>query len=1048
MARLVQILILLLSLVTAVAYAANVRTAGPFSGSLRGGTVTLLDDGRIVVLSGDTVSIWDPHERQWLLPQLQRQPRRYLHTATLVGNDRIVFAGGIDASDSHYGQQTALSSVTFWHGKQNVWESGPSLLGPRFAHAAVALANGDVLVIGGAPTADRDEPFGPFLATVERLDDKTTAQRAPMQFARVRHTATVLPDGHVMVIGGLGDDRKALASVEIYDPNTNTWQPAPPLATARQGHTATLLPDGRVFVAGGADSDGKPVARAEVWSKELGVWHDAGELLAPRSRHAATLLKDGNVLLSGGVSHGISPARTLERWNSVTNEWTVAGEMSLEMRDHHAAVQPDGSVLLFGGDSYEQGGSVVLVWLPGEEENQHIDNVSGASLTELRDGRVLLAGGSRRQSSSVAVSIYDPKTDRWVAASPMHFARFGHRAVRFPDGRVLVAGGGERGEGGVPGEIWDPETGRWTVTEDVSAIAGAPRTELERHTEPQRDQLKAISPDTRWSSLVGLVTTMDGQTYAFRNADLPGRTFSRLGVVRLNTRAQRWEPNTEEYVERESPAMLALSDTEIMVAGGASAVVQILNTATNKWRYTGWLPAPVRAPSILSLQDGNVMLAGRVMDTETTVVCALWNPDTNTWAECGRFTDDAGAERRAPVLRNLGSGQTLLVYGNEHALVRGQDGTWVATKLDFPKDNGVPYLKDEGVSFTSNLGSVWNPLEKAWVDATDVFFIHRRGMQALRTPDRRWIFASRDDLLQWQPQDRVLSQPRLIGATERHLSSVALVDNDCAVLWNNSRELFTGIGLGAYMPAMYAYNFATHAWSSRVDAPAAPLNASALVTRDHKVVIAGIGRDAVAGGAAWGQFRVSCDKALAFVSLAPNPPRALYLPVRPPRPPKDEPAKAVVNPPPPPDLTYMETWKVNVLSIADSVRRHIRSAVFFGGLVFILLMRLATRFGVYVVNDDGSVPGRIIDLAMLGVAACVLLGALGAPWAVPRAIALMAAASVIVFAAQRLWTNIESVRGKVLYGVPLGASVVVAALAIGGITIGYLSSVIDSLRDY
>src|ERR1043166_8693303 len=122
MARLVQFLIFLLSLVTAVTYAANVRTAGPFSGSLRGGTVTLLDDGRIVVLSGDTLSIWDPHERQWLLPQLQRQPRRYLHTATLVGNDRIVFSGGIDASDSHYGQQTALSSVTFWHGKQNSWE--------------------------------------------------------------------------------------------------------------------------------------------------------------------------------------------------------------------------------------------------------------------------------------------------------------------------------------------------------------------------------------------------------------------------------------------------------------------------------------------------------------------------------------------------------------------------------------------------------------------------------------------------------------------------------------------------------------------------------------------------------------------------------------------------------------------------------------------------------------------------------------------------------------------------------------------------------------
>src|SRR2546430_17475893 len=103
MARLVQSLILLfLSLVAAGTYAANVRTAGPFSGSLHGGTVTLLDDGRIVALGGDTVSVWDPQERQWLFPQMQTQPRRYLHTATLVGNDRIVFAGGLDSSGDRH----------------------------------------------------------------------------------------------------------------------------------------------------------------------------------------------------------------------------------------------------------------------------------------------------------------------------------------------------------------------------------------------------------------------------------------------------------------------------------------------------------------------------------------------------------------------------------------------------------------------------------------------------------------------------------------------------------------------------------------------------------------------------------------------------------------------------------------------------------------------------------------------------------------------------------------------------------------------------------
>jgi hypothetical protein len=123
-----------------------------------------------------------------------------------------------------------------------------------------------------------------------------------------------------------------------------------------------------------------------------------------------------------------------------------------------------------------------------------------------------------------------------------------------------------------------------------------------------------------------------------------------------------------------------------------------------------------------------VLIAGRSMEKEATVVCALWNPETSIWSECGRFTSDAQGERRAPVLRDLGTGQTLLVYGNEQALVRGTDGTWVATKLDFPKSDSMPYPRDDGTAFTSDLGAVWNPLEQRWMDATDVLFVHRHGM--------------------------------------------------------------------------------------------------------------------------------------------------------------------------------------------------------------------------------------------------------------------------------------------------------------------------------
>ena len=87
-----------------------------------------------------------------------------------------------------------------------------------------------------------------------------------MDHARQSHTATVLPDGRVLVVGG-GADGGPLDSAEMRDPVSGTFSPTAPLAAARAWHTATLLPDGRVLVVGGGDvdSDVGALASAELW---------------------------------------------------------------------------------------------------------------------------------------------------------------------------------------------------------------------------------------------------------------------------------------------------------------------------------------------------------------------------------------------------------------------------------------------------------------------------------------------------------------------------------------------------------------------------------------------------------------------------------------------------------------------------------------------------------------------------------------------------------------------------------------------------------------
>src|SRR5690242_16908223 len=118
--------------------------------------------------------------------------------------------------------------------------------------------------------------------------------------ARAHHTATLLPSGKVLVVGGEDANGALLSSVEIYDPKTNNWSPAAPLANAREHHTATLLPSGEVLVVGGLGGNGSALASAELFNPAINGWTQVGALSNGRSYHTATELPSGKVLVVGG----------------------------------------------------------------------------------------------------------------------------------------------------------------------------------------------------------------------------------------------------------------------------------------------------------------------------------------------------------------------------------------------------------------------------------------------------------------------------------------------------------------------------------------------------------------------------------------------------------------------------------------------------------------------------------------------------------------------------------------------------------------------------
>ena len=106
-----------------------------------------------------------------------------------------------------------------------------------------------------------------------------------MNIARIYHSATLLPNGKVLVVGGTYGAGLA-AAAELYDPVSNTWSSAGSLATARFHHTATVLANGKVLITAGAQ--GTPtLASAELYDPLNNTWTSTGNLTTARAGHSA-----------------------------------------------------------------------------------------------------------------------------------------------------------------------------------------------------------------------------------------------------------------------------------------------------------------------------------------------------------------------------------------------------------------------------------------------------------------------------------------------------------------------------------------------------------------------------------------------------------------------------------------------------------------------------------------------------------------------------------------------------------------------------------------
>lgn len=292
-------------------------------------------------------------------------------------------------------------------------------------------------------------PFSP----IHQAKGDSFVSVSRMNRARNFHTATLLPNGKVLVAGGFPTG----TSAELYDPETDTWTVTGSLREARTFHTATLLPNGKVLVAGGGQSGGggERSRSTELYDPATGKWTLAGPMKHARSWPAVTLLPNGNVLVVGGTGDedwGSSELYDPDAGIWKTGIWSATSSASCGHRT--VTLLPDGKVLGLG--CYELYDPATETWTPTGQPSR----LGYLTATLLLNGKVLVAGGVRISTAE----LYDPESGTWSPTGSLIWDRDFCKATLLRNGQVLVTGGFQQGpdRGISSAELYHPDTGTWT----------------------------------------------------------------------------------------------------------------------------------------------------------------------------------------------------------------------------------------------------------------------------------------------------------------------------------------------------------------------------------------------------------------------------------------------------------------------------------------------------------------------------------------------------------------------------------------------------------
>lgn len=291
--------------------------------------------GNAVAVRGAT--LYDPTTDE--VTELEMTAARVYHTLTPLPDGRALVAGGDSGTIGGPGSIQTLSSAEVFDLDARVFTATGSMAEARSRHAAAPLPDGRVLVtgglvpVGGGPTTidvASAEIYDPVAGTFSPTGDMTVT--------RFNHSAIALEDGRVLVLGGNGR-----SSAEVFDPTTGTFAPLANMEVVHGlGHQAVKLGDGRVLVLGGAVNVIDASAVAEIFDPGTNAFTRVADMTTTRMLHWAVLLeRSGKVLTGGGQNAEGDVIASVELFDPVAGTFTPIADMPLPGSEQTAVYIPE-----------------------------------------------------------------------------------------------------------------------------------------------------------------------------------------------------------------------------------------------------------------------------------------------------------------------------------------------------------------------------------------------------------------------------------------------------------------------------------------------------------------------------------------------------------------------------------------------------------------------------------------------------------------------------------------------------------------------------------